>query len=93
MIRKAIALALVALLLSCGPKKSDDVMAGKDNTPVARVTQCTQGNPDGVRCDRKTCRKDTVSDCAIFRDKCKNAGHDYDGNNDEGTCIRKEEIG
>ena len=95
MIRHVVPLAAVALAAACTskPKVADDVLSGTRGTTVARTTQCTQGNPDGVRCDVKTCAKDSVSDCAIFRDRCKASGHDYDGNNDSGTCTRREEIG
>ena len=91
--RLVVLIAAASLASACGPKKSEDVLTQQGVTPVARVTQCTQGNADGVRCDRKTCAKDSRSDCAIFRDRCKASGHDYEGNDDSGTCIRREEIG
>ena len=93
MTRTALPIALALLLSACGSKSANDVLSQRGVTTVARVTQCTQGNPDGVRCDVKTCKKDIRSDCAIFRDRCKESGHDYDGNDDSGTCTRKEEIG
>ena len=94
MTRFQLAIAAAVLLSSCGSKPAQDVLAQPGTTTtIARVTQCTQGNPDGVRCDVKTCKKDIRSDCGIFRDRCKASGHDYDGNDDSGTCTRKEEIG
>lgn len=91
--RLTIVVASSLLLIGCKPRASGDVLSQTGTTSVARVTQCTQGNPDGVRCDVKTCTKDTRSDCAIFRDRCKASGHDYDGNDDAGTCTRREEVG
>lgn len=91
--RPSLSIAFAFLVLtSCTHKKNDVLQQAKD-TAVARTTQCTVPNADGVRCDQKTCKKDEVSDCGIFRDRCKASGHDYDGNNDSGTCTRKQEIG
>ena len=94
MTRLSISFALAAcLLVSCGPKPSGDVLAPKVDKTVARITQCTTPNSDGVSCDRKTCTKDEISDCTIFRDRCKASDHEYDGDDNSGTCTRKEPIG
>ena len=57
------------------------------------TTQCTVPNADGVRCDRKTCKKDAQSDCSVFQDRCTQSGHTYEGDADKGTCIRGDQVG
>ena len=92
--RYFISLACVCVALAaCGSKPGGDVMSQKADGAIARITQCTVPSSDGIGCDRKTCRKDEVSDCTIFRDRCKASDHDYDGNDDSGTCIRKDPVG
>ena len=90
-------LSITALALSignCGKQVKEDVMAGATTpTSVARTVQCTEPNADGVRCNRKTCKKDAASDCSIFMDRCTQSGHSYEGNADEGTCIRGDQVG
>ena len=92
---RQVLLALTAVLVLAGCRKdaSADVLSGTKATTIARTTQCTVGNADGVRCDKKTCKKDTRSDCAIFADRCTQSGHTYDGNDDEGTCTRGDQVG
>ena len=70
-----------------------DVLSVTKPTAVAKTTQCTVPNDDGVRCDRKTCKKDSASDCGIFMDRCTQSGHTYEGNADSGTCIRGDQVG
>ncbi len=93
--RLSISLAcLFVTLAACDSKPSnDDVMTQDPGGPIARITQCTVPSSDGVACDRKTCRKDERSDCTIFRDRCKASDHEYEGNDDSGTCIRKDPVG
>jgi hypothetical protein len=95
MTRLSISLACLCFTLAaCGSKPANsDVLAEKPPGEIARITQCTVPSSDGVGCDRKTCRKDERSDCTIFRDRCKASGHDYDGGDDSGTCIRKDPVG
>ena len=80
-------------LAACRKEAPADVMAGTKPITVARTTQCTVPNADGVRCDKKTCKKDQRSDCAIFADRCTQSGHTYDGDVDSGTCTRGDQVG
>ena len=80
--------AAAAALAACNPKGGPDIMSDTKVTTIARTTQCTVPNDDGVRCDRKTCKKDQSSDCRDFADRCSKYGHIYDGDNDSGECIR-----
>ncbi|MFP5329340.1 MAG: hypothetical protein ACLGHC_04285 [Alphaproteobacteria bacterium] len=73
--------------------KPEDVLAGNTTKVVYATTQCTVPNDDGVRCDKKTCKKDARSDCSVFIDRCTQAGHAYEGNADEGACIRGDQVG
>lgn len=83
-----------SMLAACGwGAKKDDVLAGNTTKVVYATTQCTEPNADGVRCDRKTCKKDARSDCSVFMDRCTQSGHGYEGNADEGTCIRGDQVG
>lgn len=56
---------------------------------VFATTECVTPNADGVRCDKKTCKKDAESNCAYFAERCLATGHEYSGTTDEGTCTRK----
>ena len=80
--------AMGVAIAACNPKGGPDILQDNKVTTVARETQCTVGNPDGVRCDRKTCKKDQRSDCTDFADRCVKYGHTYEGDNDSGECIR-----
>jgi hypothetical protein len=84
----------VLLLAACtNSHKAGDVMAGGGakgggTTVVYAETNCTHGNPDGVRCDEKTCKADSKSDCTDFAKGCVEYGNYYKGSNDAGTCTR-----
>lgn len=65
-----------------------DVLAGTAGGAVYATTECVAGNPDGVRCDKKTCKKDEVSDCAYFAERCLATDNHYQGTKDGGTCTR-----
>jgi hypothetical protein len=91
--------AAVLLLAACNPQaqKAADVMSSggaKDggkaggSTVVYAETNCTHGNADGVRCDEKTCKADSKSDCTDFAKGCVEYGNYYKGSNDAGTCTR-----
>ena len=87
-------LTIAATLGACGwGAKKEDVLSGKTTKVVYATTQCTVPNSDGVRCDKKTCKKDAGSNCAVFSDRCTQSGHTYEGNDDEGTCIRGDQVG
>ena len=87
-------IATVSALSACmsGSNKTD-VLSVTGTTVVAATTQCTVPNADGVRCDKKTCKKDAGGDCSVFMDRCTQSGHGYEGNADEGTCIRGDQVG
>jgi len=81
-------------LAGCGSKtKPDDVLSVPTTKVAYATTQCTVPNDDGVRCDKKTCKKDASSDCKVFSDRCTRSGHTYEGNDDEGTCTRGDQVG
>ncbi|MGH7263442.1 MAG: hypothetical protein ACREMB_01115 [Candidatus Rokuibacteriota bacterium] len=86
-----LAVGILVLLTGCatGPRGGVDVL-GQDTRGqvVFATTECVTPNSDGIRCDKKTCKKDQVSNCADFADKCLDNGHDYSGTNDAGTCTR-----
>ena len=92
--RFLITLTIVSGLAACNWGKSkDDVLSGGKTTVVYATTQCTVPNADGVRCDKKTCKKDARSDCAVFSDRCTQSGHTYEGGDDSGTCVRGDQVG
>ena len=89
MMRKLAAITAVALIAtSCNRGAKNDVLTTTGVTSVARTTECTVPNADGVRCDVKTCKADQASDCAIFQDRCTESGHNYEGDKNSGTCTR-----
>ena len=90
MIRRAVSIAAIALLFaSCTKQAKNDVLSTTQPPKVIyATTQCTVANADGVRCDQKTCKADQAGDCSIFMDRCTEAGHNYDGDKNQGTCIR-----
>jgi hypothetical protein len=89
------AVILLSIAAACTKQKAPDVMdqKGDGSTPIARTTQCTVPNADGVRCDVKTCKADAASDCAQFKEGCVNNNHSYSGDNSSGTCTRGKLIG
>ena len=66
-------LGALSLLLGCAKHESSgggaDVMGCKGSVVYA-TTECTQGNADGVRCDKKTCKTGAKSDCNDVASKC-----------------------
>ena len=92
--RFVLTVAAVSALAACvSASTNDDVLSVTGTTVVYATTQCTVPNADGVRCDRKTCKKDARGDCSIFMDRCTQSGHGYEGDGDEGTCIRGDQVG
>ena len=65
-----------------------DVLDQSKDQVVFATTECVVPNPDGQRCDKKTCKKDERSDCADFARKCLDNDHHYQGTNDGGACSR-----
>jgi hypothetical protein len=95
----SITAATLLLLGACAPhQKAADVMStggakggsatGGGSTVVYATTECTHGNADGVRCNEKTCKADSKSDCTDFARGCVEYGNYYKGSNDAGTCTR-----
>jgi hypothetical protein len=86
----AVSVAAIALLTtSCTKQSTNDVLSGTQPPKVIyATTECTVPNGDGVRCDRKTCKADQAGDCSIFMDRCTESGHNYEGDKNQGTCIR-----
>jgi hypothetical protein len=95
MMRQALSIVAIALAIGgCKKGAKEDVLSNIDTTKVAYATyQCTEPNADGVRCDKKTCKKDAGSDCSVFKDRCTQSGHSYEGDNDAGTCTRGDQVG
>ena len=91
--RIALIVTVFALTACVSGSNKDDVLSVSGTTVVFATTQCTVPNADGVRCDRKTCKKDARGDCSIFMDRCTQSGHGYEGDADEGTCIRGDQVG
>jgi hypothetical protein len=83
---------ILSMLLLAGCTKTtglgDPLGTAKTGTVVYATTQCVAAHPDGVQCNKKTCAKDSKSDCAEFASACLNSGHYYAGSNDGGTCSR-----
>ena len=73
---------------SRGETSQDVLNVDNGRPPVAKTTNCTVPNADGVRCDVKTCKADAASDCGIFQDRCTQSGHQYSGDKNSGTCTR-----
>lgn len=93
---KLILLASAALFVAIGCSRGPepDVMnTDNGSQPVARTTQCTVPNSDGVSCDVKTCKADAASDCSKFEDGCVSNNHTYTGDKNSGTCKRGPLIG
>ncbi len=90
MMRQALLVAAIALLgTSCSKATKEDVLGTTGGTKVVyATTECTVPNDDGVRCDQKTCKADARSDCSVFMDRCTESGHNYDGDKNQGTCVR-----
>jgi len=96
--------AAVLMLAACAPQhqKATDVLStgggagvkggdggkGGGTTVVYATTNCTAPNSDGVRCNEKTCKADSKSDCTDFAKGCVEYGNYYKGSNDAGTCTR-----
>ena len=91
-LRSCSTLALVMLLGACAAKnhRAGDVLATTKPgaTVVYATTECTAPNSDGVRCNKKTCKQDKVSDCSEFASGCLEYGNYYQGSKDGGTCSR-----
>jgi hypothetical protein len=91
---RLVLIATVSALSACVPgSDKSDVLSVTGTTVVAATIQCTVPNADAVRCDKKTCKKDARGDCSSFMDRCTKYGHSYEGNADEGTCIRGDQVG
>ena len=87
--RVLLACVVVFVASGCSKEQSADVLnVDNGRPPVAKTTNCTVPNADGVRCDVKTCKADARSDCAIFQDRCTQSGHSYSGDKTSGTCTR-----
>jgi hypothetical protein len=79
----------VLLLAACTKSPHTDPLGStKTSTVVYATTECVAAHPDGVQCNKKTCKKDDKSDCADFASACLNSGHYYAGTSDAGTCSR-----
>ena len=78
---------LVATACDRGPKPDVLGPTGNDGAIFA-TTECVAKNPDGQRCDKKTCKTDQKSNCADFANKCLSNNHHYQGTNEGGTCSR-----
>ena len=87
--RVLLACIVVFVASGCSKEQTGDVLnVDNGRPPVAKTTNCTVPNSDGVRCDVKTCKADARSDCAVFQDRCTQSGHSYSGDKASGTCTR-----
>ena len=88
-ILSAAALLLAACTNTKATTNADPLGSVKTGTTVVyATTECVAAHPDGVQCNKKTCKKDSASDCADFSSACLKSGHYYAGTNDAGTCSR-----
>ena len=86
-----LAIGVLLLLSGCaGRQKSklDPLVQISGDKAIAKTTQCTVPNSDGVRCNVKTCKQDQESDCSEFAANCIASGHQYSGTREGGTCTR-----
>jgi hypothetical protein len=81
---------LAAALAACGRSADTggDVLGQSKGTVIYATTECVSPHPDGVQCNKKTCKTDAESDCSDFASKCLSNDHHYSGTNDGGTCSR-----
>jgi hypothetical protein len=88
-------ITIAALSLAACRKEpvKDDVLTGTKTIVVYYTTQCTEPNADGVSCNKKTCKAEPGSDCKIFSDRCTQSGHEYEGDDESGTCKRGDQVG
>ena len=88
---KKLRLLLVTLFImsACSKAPNLNVMDQDTKTePIYATTECVAGNPDGKRCDKKTCKADKDSDCQEFAKGCLEYGNHYNGTAEGGTCSR-----
>jgi hypothetical protein len=92
--RILLAAALSFVAIGCSKTATSDVLdADNGPQPIAKTTQCTVPNGDGVRCDVKTCKADAASDCSTFEIGCTTYNHTYTGDKNSGTCTRGPIVG
>jgi hypothetical protein len=82
-----VAVGSALLLTACEWGVTPDALAEKTQG-IYKTTECVTPNADGVRCDKKTCKKDADSSCKDFARACLDSGHQYTGTNNAGTCDR-----
>jgi len=82
-------LSAVLFLAACTKSPHNDPLGStKTSGVIYATTECVAAHPDGVQCNKKTCKKDAQSDCSDFASACLNSGHYYSGSNDGGACSR-----
>ena len=87
--RLRLLLVTVFILGACSKAPDLNVMdQDTRNQPIYATTECVVGNPDGIRCDKKTCKADQKSDCQEFAKGCLKGGDHYNGTAESGTCSR-----
>jgi hypothetical protein len=88
--RRLVLAAWISLALASGCASTDPPVLEQqeDNQVVYATTKCEVGNADGQRCDKKTCKTDSESNCEYFASRCLATGHHYSGTKDAGTCTR-----
>ena len=63
----ALAVGLLLVVIACDRLTTQDVLDQKtEGKVIYATTECVTPNSDGVRCDKKTCKKDANSDCKIL---------------------------
>jgi len=87
--RFSLLLGMACLAAGCSARPGVNVLdVDLKGQVVFATTNCEVGNPDGQRCDKKTCKADSQSDCTAFAGGCIKYGNHYSGTAQEGTCSR-----
>lgn len=90
LLRKSLIGCCVLALTACERQQDQpgiDVLSQSKGGAIGRTVNCLEPVSDGT-CNKKTCKKDAVSDCADFGAACIKSDHKYEGTRDEGTCTR-----
>jgi hypothetical protein len=91
---RQVPLAFVLVFLMSGCETSPEALGvdilsqATGEQVVFATTECVSTHPDGVQCNKKTCKADETSDCKQFANACLDSGHHYAGTSEGGACSR-----